>query len=136
MNKKAINILIKNVIQTILLAIFAAFLYATINSYMYNAQSYEDVYAKETARLINLANPKDVITIDIQKISEIARKNNIVSFNDIMSYDNEKNEICYKLSQGRRTCYPYFNDVKIGKVETRLAAPTNKLIITIENDEK
>lgn len=134
MNKKASNILIGNVMQIILLAVFTAFLYSTISSHMYNAQSYEDMYAKETARLINLANPKDVIVINIQEISEIAKKNNLASFDDIMSYDNEENEVCYKLSQGRETCYPYFNDIKIEKVETKLAAPTNKLIITIQND--
>ena len=112
MNKKAQNDEIFEVaIYTILLVIFVVPLSIFVYQNMNGASVWEDFYAKEIARVVNLGEAGDVIKLDVHKATEIGRKND-VPFSEMFNFRNEKNEICVRLSRGR-TCYDYFNDIDV-----------------------
>jgi len=77
------------------------------------AAIYEDFYAKEISKLINIAKPGDVITIDVKQASDVAFDNKVLSKSETFVIDNSKKQICVKLGLGKRTCYSYFNDVAV-----------------------
>jgi len=125
-----------NVIYLILLALVVAGLFVFINNQMNGGAVWEDYYAKEIVKMINLAQPGDKLTIDVQKATKIAKKNHVESFNDIFLFNEKDKEVCVRLSEERRTCYGYFNDVSIKNNELRLGRPGNSLYFEIEDGGK
>lgn len=119
----------------ILFAFIVAIFFGAIWIRSNGAASWEDIYAKEIAKMINAASPGDTISIDIQKVSEVAKKNNAFSQHEMIEFDNSGNQICLKLSGNGKTCYSYFNNVDIiwsGKVEL---GPPNLLIFNISEKQ-
>ncbi len=115
MNKKAEygEILKNNAVYLILVFIFLATMFGFIWHQMNEAAVWEEFYAEEISKIINLAQPGDNITINAQKATEIAVKNEVRSRSEIFQFNNLENEICVKLSPGKKTCYYYFNNVDI-----------------------
>jgi len=110
----------------IVLLVFFVFLFAIfLWQQMNGAGVWEDYYSKEITKVVNLAEPGDEITLDVHKATEIAIKNDVASFSEIFEFDNANNRICVKLSQARRSCYSYFNDVDIVGAEIELAQGEN-----------
>ena len=139
MDKKAESILEGTIIYIILLILFAAPLaYFVWNQYN-GASTWADFYAKEISRVVNLAEPGDEVSIDVQTGTEVAVKNKIPSLNDIFTFDNAKNEICVKLAPGRKSCYYYFNEVDVvdWKIDRGLArGEVNTLTFQIKGAAK
>ena len=135
MNNKAESNLTSNLIFLILLALFIGvmglFLYAQ-NS---GAAVWEDYYAKEIVKLINMAEPGDEIVLDIQKGTEIAGSENVGSFSEIIEFKSQINTVCVKLSPGGQTCYEYFNDVDVVNYEIKLGVPINLLSFKVVEKE-
>jgi len=130
MNKKAqiAETLMSNVIYLILLAIFVVGMFAFIWQQSNNAAVWEEYYTKEITKIIDLAKPGDKVTLDVQKATEIALKNNVASLkSDVFNFNNANNEVCIKLSQGRASCYKYFNDVDVIDRDVQLGIPENVL---------
>lgn len=127
MNKKASKILKDNLVYMILLLIFLVGMVVFVSSQMNGARVWSDYYAKETVKIINLAKPGDDITLDIHKATEIAIKNGVPTFSEIITFDNPNNEVCYKLSKGRKTCYYFFNEVDVLNPEIKIGVPINLL---------
>ncbi len=92
------------------------------------AATWEDIYAKEFSLVLNSAEPGDVITLDIQKATEIAQKNHL-SFEGLFSFPDQN--VCVKLSQGRKSCQSYLNAIRVDSVKTRLGVPGNVIELTI-----
>jgi hypothetical protein len=92
-------------------------------------------YSKEISRVINLANPGDKITLDVQKATEIAKDNEIAK-EEIFSFDNVNDKVCVKLSPGKKTCYSYFNDVDIVNYKIEIGVPNNVLTFEISEAAK
>jgi hypothetical protein len=141
MNKKASETLMDNFVYLILLVIFISILGFYIWSQMNGASIYSDYYSKEITKIINTAKPGDTINLDVHKATEIAQKNDIPlsRSKELFTFNNPENEVCVKLSKGRKTCYHYFNDVDIINPEVKLGVPTNKLvfeIIEVQKDEE
>src|SRR3989344_7093858 len=112
MNKKAgagenLNF---NIIYVMVCIIFLVGILVFINQYSNHASVWEDFYAKEISKVVNLASPGDSVTMDLHKGIAIALKNK-VSKDQIFYFNNLKKEVCVKLSltQGS-TCYGYFNN--------------------------
>jgi hypothetical protein len=126
MDKKggAADVLESNAIYIIILIVFIA-MFAFVYTKMNGASLWQDFYAKDTAKIIDLAKAGDEITIDMQKATEVARSNKINDFNDLFSFDDS--EMCVKLSQGSASCFAYFNDVLIADVKPELGVPGNVL---------
>ena len=104
-----------NFIYIIALVILIGGTFLLINHYQNGAAIWEDYYAKEIVRIIDLGCPGDEITLDVHKATEIAKKNR-VNFDNIFILDNVKNEVCVKLSPGKITCYYFFNDVNVEEI--------------------
>ena len=126
MNKKG-DVIWDNTIYLLIGIAFFAMTFYFVVSQGNGAGIWSRYYAKEVSKIINLAEPGDVIELDIHKATEIAQKNKITNFNGTFNFDNMKNELCLKLSSGRRTCYSYFNDVDIVDVKIEQGVPINIL---------
>lgn len=127
MNKKGkfSEVLMSNVVFIILLVVFLVGMLMFVYSKMNGDSVYEDYYAKELVKVVDLAKPGDIVALDVHKATEIAKKNNIADFKEIFSFDNNKNELCVKLSAGKASCYSYFNNVNVGDVWIEYAASVN-----------
>jgi hypothetical protein len=114
-NKKATigEIVQDNLIYLILLVIFFAGMMMFVYSKTNGASVWEDYYAKDIVKIIDLSNPGDMVMLDVQKATGIAQKNKVDSFEEIFQFDNIKGELCVKLSRGRASCYSYMNDVNV-----------------------
>lgn len=112
-NTKGETLSFTTVIGVVFVAVITISLMTFIISYRNNGAIWEEWYAKEIARAINLAQPGDEITLDIHKATEIAKNNNLQSYSEIISFDNSAKEVCVKLSAGRKSCYPFFNKVDV-----------------------
>ena len=128
MNKKAAlgDIVMDNAIYLIFLVIFFVGMLYFVASYKGGAVVWEDYYAKEIVKIINFANPGDSTCLDVHKATEIAKDNNVRSFSEIFTIDNADDEVCVKLSKGRRTCFNYFNGIDIVNVDLKLAEGIDK----------
>ena len=140
MNKKGEgdfgSFLHENVIYLVLLAMFAFLIFFTINGFSNGAAVWEDYYAKELTKVIDLSHPGDEIAIDIHKATEIAKKNRVKSFSSIFNFDNLKNEVCVKLKEGRKTCYFFSKDVDVVDRDLKLGVPGNVLNFKISEAGK
>ncbi len=138
MNKKGEDSIIwNNVIYLILLVLFLMGMYVFLQNEREGAAVWEDFYAKEIVKIIDLAKPGDEITLDVQRASSVAHGNHVASYSNMFQFDNLNNEICVKLNEGtRKTCYRYFNNVDIADVELRFGEPINLLDFKIVEKEK
>jgi hypothetical protein len=129
MNKKAAmpSILQSNVIYVLFTGLFVIGIFMAIYYYRDNANTWEEIYAKEIARMINLAEPGDIIAIDIHKGSLVARKQGFNEYSSIISFDNPRREIVVKLRKLGETRFSYVNNVLIENVSIELGVPTNVL---------
>ena len=123
MNKKAGvgEVLWDNAIYLILAVLFFMGMFWFVQSQREGAGIWEDFYAKEMVKVINMAEPGDEVTINIDKAVQIANKWKLNSYSRIFDFDNLKNQVCIMLNNGnKKTCYRYFNDVDIGELDLRI----------------
>jgi hypothetical protein len=113
------DILKDNVIFLILLALYVVGIGLHIAQQEDGAGVWENYYSKEIVKFVNFAEVGDEICLDVNEGVKIAI-NNEVSKSQIFSADNRKNEICVKLSQGRKSCFSYFNEVDVVITEESL----------------
>ena len=142
MNKKGEQdiggLLWDNIIYLILVALFVFGMFAFVQQQRNGAGIWEDYYAKEITKMIELSSAGDEIEINVQKGSEVAKENR-VSFSEIFVFDNVKNEICVKLNIGRKTCYFYNKDVDIINPELKLGVSEtgeNSLYFKVDNNKR
>ncbi|MBI2632236.1 hypothetical protein HYW75_04485 [Candidatus Pacearchaeota archaeon] len=121
------GLLTENVIYLLLLVIFAVLMFFAVNGFKNSTAIWEDYYAKELTKVIDLSHLGEEIEIDVQKATEIAKKNGFRDFREIFNFDNLKNEVCVKLKEGRKTCYFYSKEVDIIDRDLRLGVPGNVL---------
>lgn len=138
MNKKAdiMGIVGDNVIYIILLILFFIGMLFFVYSKSNGANIYEDYYAKEIAKMIDMAKPGDDFAIDIKQVSLVAQKNKMGNYEEIFSFNNIKNEVCVKLTSAKGRCFSYFNNVSVDYDETgkfvHYAEPENRLHFVIK----
>lgn len=111
MNKKAVNILMENIVFILLVIIFVVIMYFAITRAGSQATLFEQVYAKQIALMINKAEPGIEIEMDIYDMNEIARKNRFSG--NYVFINNENNKVNVKLVEGKGYDYYYFNDVDV-----------------------
>ncbi|MBM3233058.1 hypothetical protein FJZ18_02740 [Candidatus Pacearchaeota archaeon] len=104
--------------------------------YIYQQKSgasvWEDYYAKQLTIVMNSARPGDIIVLDVHKATEIAQKAS-VSFESIFLISDQ--ETCVRLSQGRKTCYSFFNRVD-AEIELRTGVPGNVIEIKVLEEKE
>jgi len=122
---KISQLLMQNILYLILLVVAFAVLAGFVGQQREGAAFYEDFYAKEIARIIDLAEAGDEIVLDVHSATEIAQKND-VPFDQIFFFDSANDKIGVRLS-ARRTNFNWFNDVDIVDDEIEQAIPINVL---------
>ncbi|MEK6894614.1 MAG: hypothetical protein AABX10_04075 [Nanoarchaeota archaeon] len=111
MDKRA-SIVMDNIIHIIIFCLFFAIMFWGIGSYSNGSAMLEDIYAKEIARVINVAEPGMSFKIGISKIAAVAFKNG-KNFADIVTINNVNNEVVVSSRLSSGTAYKFFNDVDI-----------------------
>jgi hypothetical protein len=107
-----------------------------VNSQKSGAATWEDYYAKEIVKVIDLAKPGDQIKIDVQKPTTIAKKNKMGNLTDIFSFNNQVKDVCVKLKAGRKSCYGYFNEINVSNYSIEFGVPGNILLIKMQESSK
>jgi len=88
----------------------------------------EQYYASAIAGMINEASVGESFTLDVQKATEIAAKNNVALNKESLFWvDNDKHELHVKLSKGADSVVPFYNKVKVEGMEIVFADPVNVL---------
>jgi len=75
MNKRAVNVLMENLVYILLVIVFIAIMFFVITRAGSQATLYEQVGAKKIALMIDKASPGMEITLVMEEEYEIARKN-------------------------------------------------------------
>ncbi|MBU0760878.1 MAG: hypothetical protein KJ600_02245 [Nanoarchaeota archaeon] len=126
MNNKASSLVRSNLAYLILLVIVLLPFAVFAGNQMNGASIWSKYYAKEISRVINLAEPGDIISLDVHKATKIAKSNGITRLRkEVFTFDNANKEVCVKLSPGRETCYSYFNDVDVINEDIELGVSKN-----------
>jgi hypothetical protein len=125
MDRGKTELLSRTVVYFIFLALFIGGLGWFVFDQQNGSSFWSDYYAKEVAMVVNLAEPGDVLELDVQKATKIAFENG-VNLETVFEVDNEDKEICVRLSLGRKNCYSYFNDVLV-ESNLELGRPWNVL---------
>lgn len=111
MNEKATNLLMEHIVFLILLVVFVAIIFGTLNRIESNASLKEQIYSKQIALVIDKAEPGMEVELDIYELYSTARKK---KFNGkIIEINNEANKVIVKLVQGKGYEYYFFNDVDV-----------------------
>ncbi len=106
------ELLMDNIIFIILTVLFLSLFLVVVYKQRDNVVAWEEYYAAELSRILNMAKPGDVIEFDVQKATEIAVDKS-VPVESIFSFDNEKNRIYVKLSPSGKSYYEFFNEVDV-----------------------
>lgn len=126
------EMLLDNVIYIILVVAFFVGCIYFIDSRASGGVVWEDFYAKELAGVIDYARVGDKYSIDVQKATEVSFSNGQKDFEQMFVFDNLKNEVCVKLSNGGRTCFSYFSDVDVTNIDVVKGKPVNILVFEIK----
>ncbi len=125
------------IIYTLIVVAVFIMMFGFLTHQMNGAALWEEYYAREIVRVINALQPGDRVQLDVHKGTEIAQKNEIEKRSDIFQFDSLNNEVCVKLSVGRKSCYSYFNDVVIANVDIVLddRGERNVLVFEVRSKE-
>ena len=138
MNKKGGlgDILLDNIMFLIILVLFFSVIFIFVTGQQEGRAVWEQFYATEISRVINLAQPGDEITLDVHRATVIAKKNGI-QFSSIFNFDNVGNEVQVKLGQRGGTTYRFYNEVDVveWEIEPGLADGVNKLKFKVIKSE-
>jgi hypothetical protein len=130
MNKKGsiAQNLMRNAIYIIILAFFVVLVLLFLGTQKNGASVWADYYAKEIAQTINMANPGDEITLDVQKATDVAIDNKI-NLEQVFQFN--KNQVCIKLDYNKISCYSYLNDVEVYDNKLQIGVPGNVLFFKV-----
>jgi hypothetical protein len=132
-NKKA-NVLTENIMYLILLAFFVLLIWGFLFNRANSSALWEDFYAKELSRIVDSGQTGDVLRLDVQKATTIAKRNGIdIQEPGNMFFFNAKDKmVCVQLSASGGKCYPYFNDLIVTETSMELGVPHNFLNFKLE----
>ena len=111
MDKKGINLLMENLVFILLVLVFISAMFFAVSRTGNQAILDEKVNANKIALIIDKAKPGMEIEIDIFDMKEIARKNKFSG--NIITINNDLNNINVKLNNGNGYTVSYFNDVNV-----------------------
>ena len=106
------SLLIANVVCFALFIITVIPIIYFVASQRDGAALWEEFYAEEIARIIDVASPKTEVYIEVNKATQIASRRK-TEIEDIFDFSNIKNETIVKLRRNAATAFNFFNDVVI-----------------------
>tara|TARA_Y100000310_G_scaffold339732_1_gene433364 strand:- start:2143 stop:2619 length:477 start_codon:yes stop_codon:yes gene_type:complete len=127
-NKRGDLLTLETLIFTILNLVFFSVLIAFVMLAGQRAFVYEQTYAKQIALIIDNAKPEMAILVDMEKIVEIAEKNE-KPLNEIVKINKKENRVEVSLRDSGGSSFQYFSnyDVLVKFEESN----KNKLLINI-----
>ena len=102
-----------NVVHIILFIIILGPTLMFANSQREGALLWEDFYAKEVARIIDISEPGTEARIDVTKAVEVAQKRNLKEKKEIFDFNNVENEVIVRLRRDGATGFKFFNNIDV-----------------------
>lgn len=100
-----------------------------VSGYKDKATIWEDFYAKEIVKVVDLAEPGDEVYLDVTKATKLAKKSG-KSFSEIFIFDNAVGKVTVSLRQNSGKSFNYFNNVTVFEPKIELnsgGAEVNRL---------
>ena len=139
MNKKGVGeILTNNIMYLILFLVFFMLMFYFVLGFQDGSSVMEEFYAKEISKIVNGAEPNTEIYLDVTKLTEIAFGKG-KSKNEIIRFDNVKNEIVVSVTPNSGAAFNYFNDVDIINSRIELISgglETNRLYFKVVENQR
>ena len=110
-DKKGVDLLSENIVYIILVVLFLSSMFAGVNLVGRQVTLYEQVYAKQIALMVEKAEPGMEIEYRNFRMFKFAADNNAPK--EIVSFDNQLNQVTVRLSNGKGYDYRFFNDVDV-----------------------
>jgi len=132
------NPLMNNTMYFIIFIVFLSLSAGFIYSQKDGVLVWEDFYAKEIARVVDVSSPGTEVFLDVTKATEIAKKKG-QNFDSIFSFDNENNRVIVSLRSGSGKSFGFFNNVNVSEWRLDLVsggAETNRLYFKIDKSEE
>lgn len=130
--RKGTSYLEGNVVYLVFLLVFAVLAMVFLLRYENGAWFWEQYYSYNIARAINQADEGGEFVLDMDHAVEIARKNGLKEFENLVFVDSEKQEVKVSLQEGKYTIYPYTRNVEVLSVELADSPRGYKLSIVTE----
>lgn len=130
--RKGTSYLEGNVVYLVFLLVFVVLAMVFLLRYENGAWFWEQYYSYNIARAINQADSGGEFVLDMDHAVEIARKNGLKEFENLVLIDSEKQEVKVSLQEGKYTIYPYTKNVKVLSAKLSDSPRGYKLSIVIE----
>jgi hypothetical protein len=111
-DKRGVDLLNATVIFVLLNLIFFSAMFFFVWRVGSGASYYEQLYSKQIALMIDNSKPGTLISLNIEKLGDFAKKNNVL-LEEIISLNN--NMVVVKATHGKGYSFNYFSDYKIDK---------------------
>jgi len=125
LNKKAVNLLTKNIIFLVLNVLFFSVMFFFVARAGTGTSYMEKAYAKQIALSIDSMRPNTEIEINIEELYSFAEKNRLDETN-IFTPNFENNSITIRLAKGDGFTYHCFKEILPGSISID---PLNKKLI-------
>ena len=116
MNKRGENILYENLTYFLIVVVFFSLLFVFVSRSGSGIGTYENVYAKKIALMIDMTKPDSKITLDVSDIVEFAINNGFdaSNINNVIDFDNAGKQVNVKLGSGSSGySHKFFSNVNI-----------------------
>ena len=116
------SILTGEVVFIILAVLFASSVFLHLYNSSNDSSVWEDFYSKQISTFVNSGVDGQEISINVQKGVSIANRNDIDTsiIQSLFRFDSLTKEVCVQLDKVGPTCYPYFNEVVISHVDSKV----------------
>ena len=125
MNRKGSDLLYLTIVSLVIVALLGGMLFMFVRAKQGDAGFWETVYARELARVITLAEPGDVITLDVHHATEIAQQQKVADLRSLISIDSVHHRVRVGLRPLGSTEVVLLRDVVVIDQELVLGVPGN-----------
>lgn len=115
MNKKAKigETLLENIVFLVFLGFVLLLTLGFIFQQKEGAAVREQFYVSGIVNAINLAGNGTEVKFDMYSAKKVAVNHRLANLEEMVTIDNDKKEVCVKLTPSRKTCRKYTNDIYI-----------------------
>ena len=122
--KKGDSVLIDTIIFLVLVGLFAAVMFIFSSKHKFGGAVIEGMYAKKIALALDLARPGTYIVVNLEEGAKVAEELNVEP-----AVFLDENYVVVKLTEGKGSKHPFFNDVD---VELSYDARKKEVIILVK----
>lgn len=131
LNKKGSNILYENLAYLLFVVVFFSFLFIFVGRAGSGVASYEKIYAKKIALIIDMTNPGSTLVIDVSDMANIALNEN-VNLEEMINFGQQ--EVKVKLSLKGGYSQNFFSSAKINANKIEQQGGKYLLKVEVKNE--